>query len=193
MKNKTEEKLTFSSIEIILMVVMVALVIVSAITVVSITTRKQNVSSIKKDASSIISASKNAYAAFSIANKTEYIVEGEDGISKGMCITLTGLYENGYSEKDYEDSDGYVVIEEDNNHSYHYTIWYTNKKYVIDGYDSSKINDLELNNGISKYNNDSFSTKVRTSFTGTTSDKGGTGNGDKTKRYEAPCINEKID
>lgn len=193
MKKKAEDKLSFSSIEIILMIVMVALVIVSAITVVTITTRKQNVSNFKEEAANIISASKNAYAAFSITKKTDYIVESEDGLTKGMCITLTGLYENGYTKNNYEKEDGYVVIEESKDHTYHYTLWFTNKKYVIDGYDSERIKDLELNNGITSYNNDSFSSKVRTSFTGTTSDKGGTGNEKNTKRYEAVCVNEKVE
>ena len=83
-KNTKEEKLTFSTIEIILMVVMVSLVIVSAITVVSITTRKQNVSNLKKDAEAIISQAKNAYAAFNLSGNSEYIVEADDGLSRGL-------------------------------------------------------------------------------------------------------------
>ena len=193
MKKKAEEKLSFSSIEIILMIVMVALVIVSAITVVTITTRRQKINNFKEDAVNIVSSAKNAYAAFSITKKTDYIVESEDGLSKGMCITLSGLYENGYSKKDYEKEDGYVVIEESANHDFHYTLWFTDKKYVIDGYDSERIKDLEINDGITAYNKDSFSSKVRTSFTGTTSDKGGTGNEKTAKRYEAPCVNEKVE
>ena len=132
-KTKKEEKLTFSTIEILLMVIMVALVAVSAITVVSITTRKQNETNIKNEAEVIISQAKNAYAAFFISGKNEYIVEADDGMTRGMCITLDGLYENGYSTNEYKDKDGYVVIEEGPNHDYHYAIWYTNKKLVIEG------------------------------------------------------------
>ena len=194
-KEKAEEKLNFSTIEIILMVVMVALVVVSAITVVSITTRKQNIDNLKKDAISIVAQAKNAYAGFifKFEEDNEYIVQGEDGLTKAMCITLDGLYENGYATKPFEDADGYVVIEESPNHQYNYTIWYTNKKYVIDGYDSEQLSTLDINKGITKYNNDSFSTKVRTSFTGTTADKGGTAKGNTPKRYEAVCINEKVE
>ncbi len=192
-KTNKEEKLTFSTIEILLMVVMVSLVIVSAITVVSITTRKQNVSNLKKDAEAIISQAKNAYAAFNLSGNSEYIVEADDGLSRGMCITLDGLYENGYATKEYEGKDGYVVIEEGQNHDYHYSIWYTDKKLVIDGYDSNKIKELDINKGITKFNDDSFVTKVRTSFTGTTKEKGGTGSDKTAKRYEAACINEKIE
>lgn len=190
-----KEKLTFSKIEIIFMIVMVALVVVGGLTVVSITTKNQNVYNIKNETDSIISAAKNAYASFLITGKTENIVASDDGQSKGMCITLKGLYENDFLIKDYEDWDGYVVVEEGANRKYNYSIWITDKKYVINGYDSNKISDLTLKDGITKYNNDKFTSKVETSFTGTSGDKGGTGSSDgKTlKRYEGKCINEKIE
>jgi hypothetical protein len=190
-----KEKVTFSRIEIIFMVVMVALVVVGGITVVSITTRNQNVLNIKRETDSIISAAKNAYASFLISGKTENIVASEDGTSKGMCITIKGLYENDFLIKDYKDWDGYVVIEESNTKRYNYSVWITDKKYVINGYDSNKISDLTLKNGITKYNRDKFTSKVETSFTGTGGDKGGTGSSDgrTLKRYEAKCINEKIE
>ena len=190
-----KEKLTFSKIEIIFMVVMVALVVVGGLTVVSITTKKQDVYNIKRETDSIFSAAKNAYASFLISGKTENIVTTEDGLSKGMCITIKGLYENDFLIKDYKDWDGYVVIEESNTKKYNYSIWITDKKYVIDGYDSNKIADLTIKNGITKYNNDKFTSKVETSFTGTSGDKGGTGSSDGKvlKRYEAKCINEKIE
>ena len=190
LKNK-EDKLSFSSIEILLMIVMVALVVVSAIAVVSMTTRKQNVKKFKEESLNIVSEAKNAYAAFSIQKKTEYIVSSDDGLTKGMCITLNGLYENGYSTNKYDKYDGYVVIEESADHNYNYSLWFTNKKYVIDGYDSEKLKDLELNKGITAYNKDSFTSKVRTSFTGTTKDKGGLS--ENVKRYEAKCVDEKIE
>ena len=190
-----KEKLTFSKIEIIFMVVMVALVVVGGLTVVSITTKNQNVYNIKRETESIIAAAKNAYASFQINGKTEFIVSTEDGLSKGMCITLKGLYENDFLIKDYKGWDGYVVIEESANRKYNYSIWITDKKYVINGYDSNKITDLTLKNGITKYNNDKFTSKVETSFTGTSGDKGGTGSSDGStlRRYEAKCINEKIE
>ena len=190
-----KEKVTFSKIEIIFMVVMVALVVVGGITVVSITTRNQNVYNIKRETESIISAAKNAYASFLIGGKNDYIVTSEDGTSNGMCITIKGLYENDFLIKDYKDWDGYVVIEESNTKRYNYSVWITDKKFVINGYDSNKISELSLKDGITKYNNDKFTNKVETSFTGTGGDKGGTGSSDgKTlKRYEAKCINEKIE
>lgn len=194
MKEKAEEKLTFSNIEILFMIVMVALVIVSGITVFTITTKRQNVANFKESSSYIISAAKNAYAAIERRNSSA-IVTSDDGEGKGMCITLEGLVANEFMKDDFLDLtkwDGYVVIEESSNGTFNYSLWVTNQEYVIDGYDSTKLEDLTTDDGITSYNDDNFSSKVRTSFTGTTSDKGGTGTGNNTKRYEAVCINESV-
>ena len=193
-KLNKEEKLSFNKIEILIMVVLVALIIVSLTLVVTITTRNRNVSNFKTDSEYIISAAKNAYNSFKISEKTTGIVTGSDGSTTGMCITIKGLKENEFLTNDYKNYEGYVVIEESQNHSFNYSIWVTNKKYVINGYDSSKIRELSTNKGIEKYNDDEFTSKVRTSFTGTTKDKGGlSSDKDNLKRYEAECINEKIE
>ncbi len=193
--DKTKEKLTFSNIEILFMIVMVALVIVAGITVFSVTTRNQNIKNFKDDTIYLTSLAKNSYASFKMTNNTEYIVTGSDGQTKGMCITINGLKENDFLTKEYKDWDGYIVIEESPNNQYKYSVWMTNKKYVIDGYDSERLEDLTIKNGITSYNKDSFTAKVKTSFTGTNSEKGGTGNSDGSslKRYEAKCIDEKIE
>jgi len=189
-----EEKLSFNKIEILIMVVLVALIIVSATLVATVTTRNRNIANFKEDTEYIVSAAKNAYNSFKITDKTKNIVTGSDGVTKGMCITVKGLQENEFLTDKHKNFEGYVVIEESQHNKYNYSVWVTNKKYVIDGYDSSKIAGLTIKKGIEKYNNDEFTSKVRTSFTGTTTDKGGTSADSKNlKRYETGCINEKID
>lgn len=193
--DKAKDKLTFSKIEILFMIVMVALVIVAGITVFTITTTKQNISNFKEDSAYVVSLAKNAYASFKLTGKTDYIVTGSDGTTKGMCITINGLKENDFLTQEYKDWDGYVVIEEDANKNIKYSVWTTNGKYVIDGYDSEQIKDLTTKKGITSYNKDSLTSKVKTSFTGTSGEKGGTGStdGSTLKRYEATCINEKME
>ncbi len=192
-KIEKEEKLSFNKIEILIMVVLVALIIVSATLVATLTTRNRNVANFKEDTEYIVSFAKNAYNSFKITNKTKNIVTGSDGSTKGMCITVKGLQENGFLTDKHKNFEGYVVIEESATNKYNYSVWITNKKYVINGYDSSKIKELTIKKGIEKYNNDEFTSKVRTSFTGTTTDKGGTSDGENVKRYEGACINEKIE
>ena len=77
--------------------------------------------------------------------------------------------------KEYKDWDGYIVIEEVGDNKFHYSVWVENKKYVVDGYDSEMVEQLKINKGITKYNNESFSSNVKETFTGTSGDKGGTG------------------
>lgn len=193
--DKITEKLTFSKIELLFMIVMVALVIITGITIFSVTTKNQNISNFKKDTIAIVSLAKNAYAALDMKNNKEYIVTGSDGTTKGMCITIKGLQDNDYTTKEYKNLEGYVVIEEATGKKFNYSVWITNKKYVIDGYDSTLIEDLTTKDGLKAYNKDSFTNKVETSFTGTSGAKGGTGStdGSNLKRYEAKCINEKIE
>ncbi|HIS18422.1 MAG TPA: hypothetical protein IAC02_07445 [Candidatus Coprovivens excrementavium] len=190
-----KEKLTFSKIEILFMIVMVALVIVTGITIFTLTTQKRNVENFKNDSEYLISFAKNAYASIKMNGDSEYIVTGSDGSTKGMCITIKGLKDNDFLQNEYSDWEGYIVIEESASKKYNYSIWATNKKYVLNGYDSSMIKDLSVNEGLTEFNDDEFSSKVKTSFTGTSGEKGGTGNTDGSSllRYEAPCINEKIE
>ena len=190
-----KDKLTFSKIEILFMIVMVALVILVGITIFTLTTQKRNVKNFQDGSEYLISFAKNAYSAIKMTGNTDYIVTGSDGSTKGMCITIKGLTDNDFLQKEYDGWEGYIVIEESANKKYNYSIWATNQKYVLNGYDSSKIKELTTDNGITKYNNDEFSSKVKTSFTGTSGEKGGTGSTDGSTllRYEAPCINEKIE
>ena len=189
----TKEKLSFSHIEILIIIVLLALIIVSGLTVFSITTKNKKVDNFRSDAEVIVSAAKNAYALFTMNDKTDQIVTSTDGNSRGMCITLKGLYANELLTDSFEDWSGYIVIEESASHKFNYTAWITNKNYVIEGYDSTMIHKLKLGDGITIYNDDDFEKKVTTSFAGTTSDKGGTGTKDNYKRYEGSCINEKIE
>jgi len=190
-----KDKLTFSKIEILFMIVMVALVILVGITIFTLTTQKRNVKNFQDGSEYLISFAKNAYSAIKMTGNTDYIVTGSDGSTKGMCITIKGLKDNDFLQKEYDGWEGYIVIEESANKKYNYSIWATNQKYVLNGYDSSKIKELTTDNGITKYNNDEFSSKVKTSFTGTSGEKGGTGSTDGSTllRYEAACINEKIE
>lgn len=193
-KLEKEERLSFNKIEILIMVVLVALIIVSLTLVVSITTRNRNVSNFKTDADYVVSAAKNAYNSFKISGKTTNIVTGSDGSTTGMCITVKGLQANEFLTDKYDNLEGYVVVEEAPGNKFNYSVWLTNKKYVINGYDSTKIQELSIKKGIEKYNDDEFTSKVRTSFTGTTQEKGGTSASESNlKRYETACINEKIE
>ena len=183
----------FSKIEILFIIVILAILTICGATVVTITTREKKQETLIENATEIVSGAKQAFANYIKQDKSDYIVVSDDGVGKGMCITLDGLHANGFTEKTYNDYDGYVVIEEINN-AYYYSLWLTDKEYTIDGYESKKIPELTIEDGtITKYSDETYSSRVRTSFTGTTSTKGGSGQESQTKRYQTKCISEKIE
>lgn len=186
MKIKNNQK-GFSTIEILFIIVLVSVLLISGLAIVFVSTKNAEVKTFKEKANTIIEAARNSYNIFKKQNNTEYIVTSEDGTYQGMCITLSGMRKNGFYSQDLNDWYGYVVIEE-NNESVKYTLWLTDKKYVIDGYESEKIKDLSTKEGITSYE-ETFTDKLKDSFTGTTSAKGGTNN----KTYQAKCIDSKIE
>ncbi len=190
--DKYKDKLTFSRLEILCMIVLVAIFITGGLTIVTLATSNQKAINLKNEAKSIIEDAKIAYNYYSHLNNSEYIVTSKDGDSKGMCITLEGLVNNEFTTKTYDNWDGYVVVEEKGDNLY-YSIWLTDKNYVIDGYDSSKLEDLKINSGITKFKDEKFAYNVRKKFTGTSGDKGGTANGSALKEYENKCLSEKIE
>lgn len=185
----------FSNIEKLFMIVIAAILTVTGIVIVSVSTKNKNINNFKKDTINIINIAKNSYASFNKQGKNEYIATGTDSKTKGMCITIKGLEKNGYLTKDYSDWDGYIVIEETENKEYYYTIWASNKKYSIEGYEQEKLKDLTLKNGLSKSTKEKFTNSVKTSFSGTSGSKGGTGSTDGSNiiKYNATCINEKVE
>ena len=189
-----KEKMNFTNIEVMFIIVMITLVIVLGITFFAFITQSQNITNFKKDTNNLVVIAKNSYQSFLKMGKTEYIVNSNDANSKGMCITINGLKENDFITKEYKDWDGYIVIEEVGDNKFHYSVWVENKKYVVDGYDSEMVEQLKINKGITKYNNESFSSNVKETFTGTSGDKGGPGSldGSSLKRYAHACIDEKI-
>lgn len=186
--DKYKDKLTFSKLEILCMIVLVTIFITGGIAIVSLATNNQKVNNLKQEAISIIDDAKIAYKYYSILENKDYIVTSTDGESKGMCITLDGLVNNEFTTKTYDNWDGYVVVEEKGENLY-LSVWLTDKSYSIDGYALTKLNDLKLNDGITKYQDEKYAYNVRKSFTGTSTEKGGTGN----KEYATKCISEKIE
>ncbi len=184
----------FSTIEVLFLIVITSILLALGISIVFFVTKKEEEKNFKEQANLLISAAQNAYETYKKQEKNDYIVTGDDGVTKGMCITLNGLNKNKFYSKELTDWDGYIVIEEKDNFLT-YSLWLTNKKLVIDGYASTQLDTISSKNKkISTYNQESFQTHVKTSFSGTTYEKGGSGTKDgKVKNYMAACINEKID
>lgn len=192
--NKLKDRLRISKIDLLIIIVLLAVFVGIGIAISTSVTKKQTIKNFKSDTEYLVNIAKNSYKYFE-KNNSNYIINSSDGTTKGMCITINGLKKNDFLIQDYKDWEGYFVIEETANSKYIYSVWLTNHKYAIEGYEVSEIEKLSLKNGLENYNNHSFSTKVNDNFTGTTSTKGGTGgtNESSVKKYEGKCIDEKIE
>lgn len=178
---KIKEKLENIKLEALFMIVLLAIVLVAGIAIFSIATKNKKIDNFKEDATSLLTIAKNVYPALEKSGKNNYIITSEDGTSKSICITITGLDENDYLAKDYEDWDGYIVVEKQSN-EYTYTLWGTNNEYVLDGYTLEEIEEATTKKEITKYNNEEYERKVATSYEGATG-----------KKYNSPCISQKVE
>jgi len=178
---KVKEKLTTIKLEILFIIVLLAIVIIAGLAIFTMATKNKNIDNFKEDAKSILSVAKNIYPALEKTNNTDYIHTSDDGTSKAVCITITGLEENDYLTKKYKNWNGYVVVEKTNN-EYTYTLWGTNKKYVYNEIDLLSIEKSSVDKEITKYQKEEFERSVKTSF-----------KGKNDKRYYGECISKKID
>ena len=178
---KIKDKLTHIKIEILFMIVLLAIVIIIGMAIFSTSIKNKKIDNFKDHAESILSVAKNVYPALEKSGKNDYIISSDDGTSYAVCITITGLEENDYLTKNYENWNGYVVLEKYDD-QYTYTLWGTNRQYVLNGYNLESIKEATVGKEITTYNNEEFERSVKTSF-----------KGKNDKRYYGECISKKID
>lgn len=178
---KIKEKLENIKLEILFMIVLLAIVLLAGIAIFGIATKNKKIDNFKEDAKSILSVAKNIYPALEKSGKTNYIITSEDGTTSSVCITITGLQENEYLTKEYEQWSGYVVVEKQSD-NYTYTLWGTNNKYVLNGFTLEEIENATFDKEITEFNKEEFEKQVTTSYEGKTN-----------KKYNNPCINKKVE
>lgn len=173
-----KSKLENVKLEILFMIVLLAIVLIAGISIFGIATNNKKIDNFKQEAQSLITIAKNVYPALEKAGKQSYIITSEDGTSSSICITISGLEENDYLTKEYENWSGYIVVEKQKG-EFTYTLWGTNEKYALNGLDSEEIAALE---DLEKYNDEEFEREVKTKY----ESKSG-------KKYNAPCISKKVE
>jgi len=172
---KKEKKI---QIETLTIIILVTLILTIGIMLFNSLTSKRKVENFEKQSELVIGAAKNAYIAFSKEGIENYMATSTDGTTKAMCITLKGLEKNNLLSQDLSNWDGYVVIEMTEKTTY--KIWLTNKKYIIKGIEEQELKDLKINKNLNTYDKEELADDVKNSFS-------------SSKRYEAKCINEKIE
>ena len=173
----------FSLLETLIVIVVGLTIIIGGILLATHLSRNAKVKTFKEDSLMIISSAKNEFKTLEKTNNTEFILNAE---YQSMCITISGLIKNGLLIDNYEKYEGYVVIEKKDD-NYITSIWLTDNKLMINGYEESKINDLSYNKGVDKFDS-SVSFNTKTNYNSSDNSHGGTGN-----KYSGTCINEKVE
>ena len=161
----------FTLVELLAVIVILAILMVSAGAGVMSTMNNSKINSFKNEILTAINSAEDMYSEISMST-TDYgtfvasNIAGPDGggTHSGLCVTFSGLVNNGYLNKDVTTYGGLVLVEVPyDGGATKYMVWAHNSTYGIPGIEKNNINKLKFN----KKNN------VSTGATGNTSAVGG--------------------
>ena len=149
MKYKIGKK-GFTLVELLAVIVILAILMVAAGTAVMSTMNNAKVNTFKNEALTAINMAEKMYTEISMNadDSATYLRNDSTSQYKGMCVTLQGLVNNGYLEKDLHDGAiyGTVLVEVPfDGGQTKYSIWMSDGTYGIQGYEKNKISKLKFN------------------------------------------------
>ena len=149
MKKMKNNKKGFTLVELLAVIVILAILMVAAGSAVMSTMNNAKVNTFKNEALSAINMATNMYTEISMNSDDAgtYLVNSEDAKYKGMCVTLQGLVNNGYLEKDLHDGTTYgtIIVEVPfDGGATKYSIWTSDGTYGIQGYEKNQISKLKF-------------------------------------------------
>ena len=140
----------FTLVELLAVIVILAILMVSAGAGVMATMNNSKVNTFKNEALTAVNAASNMYSTVSMDAElsAKYIVSSTNGNYAGMCVTLSGLVSNGFLDKDIKTYGGVILIEVPySGGETKYEVWMHNSQYGINGIEKSRINKLKMNGG----------------------------------------------
>lgn len=151
MKKIINNRKGFTLVELLAVIVILAILMVAAGAAVMSTMNNAKVNTFKNEALSAINMATNMYTEISMSSSDAgtYLVNSEDSKYKGMCVTLQGLVNNGYLDKDLHDGTTYgtIIVEVPfDGGTTKYSIWTSDGTYGIQGYEKSQISKLKFKN-----------------------------------------------
>ena len=144
----------FTLVELLAVIVILAILMVSAGAGVMATMNNSKVNTFKNELLTAIDGAQNMYSELSMStsdsNKFIKSNTGDTGTGKatyaGMCVTLSGLVNNGYLDKDLGNYGGVILIEVPyDGGATKYTIWAHNSTYGVNGFEKNVVNKLKFN------------------------------------------------
>ena len=143
----------FTLVELLAVIVILAILMVSAGAGVMATMNNSKVNTFKNEVLTMIDSAKNMYSEISMnmENTAKYLKSDNDSNYQAMCVSLNGLVANGYLDKDISTYGGVILVEVPyDGGETKYTAWVHNSTYGVNGVEKNKINGLKYK----KSNND---------------------------------------
>ena len=143
----------FTLVELLAVIVILAILMVSAGAGVMATMNNSKINTFKNEALAAANAASNMYSDISMNSErvSAYFKTDKSGSYQAMCVTLAGLVNNGYLDKDISTYGGVILVEVPFDGSgAKYMIWMHNSQYGINGIEKNYINKLKFkkdNNG----------------------------------------------
>lgn len=149
MKKINNNRKGFTLVELLAVIVILAILMVAAGSAVMSTMNNAKVNTFKNEALSAINMATNMYTEISMSadDSGAYLVNSEDSKYKGMCVTLQGLVNNGYLDKDLHSGATYgtIIVEVPfDGGATKYSIWTSDGTYGIQGYEKNQISKLKF-------------------------------------------------
>ena len=136
----------FTLVELLAVIVILAILMVSAGAGVMSTMNNSKINTFKNEALTAVNSAEDMYSEISMTSdiSTKYLVTSDNGDYQGMCVTLSGLVNNGFLKKDLSTYGGIILIEVPYDGSAaKYDVWMHNGQYGIFGVEKNYINKLK--------------------------------------------------
>lgn len=160
---KKNNRRGFTLVELLAVIVILAILMVSAGAGVMTTMNNSKINTFKNEVLTAINSSEDMYSQISMNGEhyRDYIVTSDgDATHAGLCVTFAGLVNNGFMNKDVSTYGGVVLVEVPfDGGQTKYMVWAHNSAYGVPGVEKNKINKLKFSKG----NNAGISTAINTS------------------------------
>ena len=162
----------FTLVELLAVIVILAILMVSAGAGVMSTMNNSKINTFKNEILTAINSAEDMYSEISMSTQDygKFVqsnltgpTTGGPGTHSGMCVTFSGLVNNGYLNKDVNTYGGLILVEVPyDGGATKYMVWAHNSTYGIAGVEKNNINKLKFN----KKNNDGVPTTITSTTNG---------------------------
>ncbi len=136
----------FTLVELLAVIVILAILMVSAGAGVMSTMNNSKINTFKNEALQAVNSAEDMYSDISMVSdiSVKYLKTSEEGDYQGMCVSLVGLVNNGFLKKDISTYGGMILLEVPyDGGATKYEVWMHNGQYGIYGIEKNSINKLK--------------------------------------------------